>query len=177
MIYKSKFGINKKYKSPNYWKGRGDYSIKGIVIHKTEGTFRSAHNTIMNPKEYKSYHYLINYFGVICQYVSPNNSAWHCGVVYRPYWGEIIENVNPNLYTIGIGLSGFAKDKTPFQQFTALCELIAYLADRYDLNINDDTIVFHREINNKKTCPGYNISKCDVINFSRWFRLSKYTGK
>lgn len=155
-----------KQNSPNYDKGRGLYRPEAIIIHKTEGSFKSCINWFADPNSRVSAHYVIDLDGKTIQMVDENDTAWHAGVVAQPSWRRIKFGTNPNLYTIGIELAGFAKDDTPADQTLALSHLIVDIAQRWNIPIDDQYIVFHREIRATKSCPGDKLSKSLIIFYA-----------
>lgn len=148
-----------KVPSPNRWRGRRGYPVRAIVIHKCEGNIESCLSHTLDPSSLVTYNYIIGERGEVVETVPIEDSAWHAGVVFRPTWRLINDTVNPNLYTIGVSLAGHAANATPFEQYLSLVKLVAYLCHLLNLQPNEDTIVFHREINATKTCPGYKLHK------------------
>lgn len=148
---------------PNFWEGRDSQVVKGIVIHKPEGENAVIIPYLMESATQKSYHYLIAYDGTITQLVDPANSAWHCGGPQGATWPGLIPDVNPNYYTIGIALEGFAAQPHTEAQFKSLYKLVADCCLYAGLAVTADTIVFHKEINDQKTCPGLILNKEVVI--------------
>lgn len=148
---------------PNYWTGRNNNHVKAIVIHKPEGENAVIIPYLMEAATQKSYHFLIGYQGDITKLVDPDNSAWACGGVHSPTWTGIIPDVNPNYYTINIALEGFAAQPHTQAQFQSLYKLVADCALYAGIAITEDTIVFHREIDADKTCPGFLLNKDAVI--------------
>lgn len=144
---------------PNKWDGRNGHEIKAVVIHKPEGEIPSVIDYLMKPETQKSYHFIISYQGQVTRLVDPRDSAWHAGVVDNPTWAGLDPAVNPNYYTVGIALEGFAGQPHTKAQFQALYKLIADVFLYAGLAANDDTIVFHREINGAKSCPGMLLNK------------------
>jgi len=154
-------------KTPNKWFGRNGYNPEAIVIHITEGEFKGAKSWVKNPKSAVSYHYIINKKGKIAQIVKEKNSAWHTGIIKNPRWLFLKTHINPNLYTIGIALSGFAKDKPSLMQIVSASLLVKEIAARHNLEINEHTIIPHNAINADKNCPGPNIDIKTLIYLSR----------
>lgn len=144
---------------PNFWTGRDGHAIKAVVIHKPEGTLPGVIDYLMQPATQKSYHFIISYDGRVTRLVDPENSAWHTGGVVNPTWKDIDPDVNPNYETIGISLEGFAAQDHTKAQFQSLIKLVADCLLYAGLPVNDETIVFHREIDGDKTCPGYLLNK------------------
>lgn len=145
--------------SPNYDHGRGGQTVKAIVIHRAEDTVPSVINYLLAPQTKKSYHYIVARNGLVYQLVDEQNTAWHSGQVTSPTWPDLIPGVNPNQYTIGVAMSGFAYEGVPVEQQDRLLELLAKILIKYDLEPSDATLVFHREIRGDKTCPGKTLNK------------------
>ena len=153
-------------KSPNFDIGRNGYKPEAIVLHKTEGSFISAVGWFQDAKTKVSAHYIIAPTGEIAPMVDENDTAWHAGVIVKPSWKLLKNGINPNLYTIGIELAGYAVDDTPADQALALAELICDIHRRWKIPIDDQHIVFHREIRANKTCPGQRLSKKLIIFYA-----------
>jgi N-acetyl-anhydromuramyl-L-alanine amidase AmpD len=147
----------------NFWKGRNGNIPIAIVLHITEGNLQSALNWLTDPKSSASYHFIVSKEGYIYKLVDPDNTAWHSGVVNNPTWKRIIKNVNPNYYTIGIALEGVKGEKCNYIQFLMLVRLITELLEKYEIEANDQTIIYHREINGSKTCPDIYINKYQIL--------------
>ncbi len=153
---------------PNFAKGRNQRKPTAIVIHKPEGNIDSVIPYLQDPKTEKSYHYVIALDGRIIQLVNPDDTAWHTGVVISPTWRGIVDGVNPNEYTIGIALEGFAASPSTEAQHVALVKLVADLATIYDFPITDESVVFHREIQGEKACPGYFLNKFYICQAAKY---------
>lgn len=147
----------------NYASGRNGRTPLAFVIHKPEGENNSIIPYLQEVSTQKSYHYIIGLNGVVTQLVSPDDTAWASGVVTNPTWPDLIQGANPNEYTINIALEGFAANQETQPQLAALYCLIADLANDYGIALTDLTVVFHREINGAKTCPGFHLNKFDVV--------------
>lgn len=152
--------------SPNKDIGRGNFRPEAIVIHKSEGSFDSCLAWFTDSNSKVSAHYIIGPDGKVINLVDESNTAWHAGVIAQPSWKLIKIATNPNLYTIGIELAGYATDDTPADQTLALAHLIVDIAKRWEIPIDDQHIVFHREIRANKTCPGMYLSKMLIIFYA-----------
>ncbi len=149
--------------SPNKWDGRNGNIVKAIVIHKPEGELPGVINYLMEPATQKSYHFVISYLGQVTRLVSTDDSAWHCGGPEGATWTGLIPDVNPNYYTIGVSLEGFAAQPHTEAQFQSLYKLVADLCLQYGIAPTADTIVYHHEIYAPKTCPGVILNKEAII--------------
>ena len=158
-------------KTNNYTKGRNGYQPKGIVIHIQEGTQEGTIQWFKNPKSQASAHFLVGKNGHIIQMVNTEDTAWHCGVVSHPKWQHIIQGVNPNFYTIGIEFEGTTKDNPTLTQMLSGAQLILVISKKWSIPLNRDFIIPHREIDDQKTCPGYNLGIETLIGMA--FELSK----
>lgn len=145
--------------SPNFKTDRKGYKVKAIVNHVTEGTLQSGLDWIANPKSQVSYHNLVAADGTIYELVKWEHVAWHSGVVIKPTWKGIVAGVNPNLYTVGFAMAGMADDVPPLKQLIGLAALNAKACKQFGLEPTPETIVFHREIQGEKTCPGMHMEK------------------
>lgn len=91
------------------------------------------------------------------------NTAWHAGNVFAPTWPLLKKGVNPNLYTIGISLAGFSKDKCTPKQLPALANLLATLSQKHGIPLDTHHLVFHSEIDKRKSDPGPWVKKEELI--------------
>jgi N-acetyl-anhydromuramyl-L-alanine amidase AmpD len=157
--------------SNNYKKGRGRYKPEAIVIHMAQGTMEGMHSWFNNPASGVSAHYGIGKDGEIHKYVGELNTAWHAGSIAQPRWKKIKENVNPNLYTIGIELAGKYPDKMPTKQKAAVQWLVADICTRWGwIPEWDKTVTSHAYIDgvNRKNDPGPGVSvKRDIADPAR----------
>jgi N-acetylmuramoyl-L-alanine amidase len=158
--------------STNFRPGRSArYKPEAIVIHISEGTLASADAWFQNPKARVSAHYCVGKQGEIHQYVKEEDTAFHAGAVVRAMWRLRKPNVNPNAYTIGIEHEGHAADDPadawPDAQYEASAGLIAEIAGRWGIMIDENHIVLHREIRGDKTCPGPTFDRGRMIDLVR----------
>ncbi len=144
--------------TPNQEYGRRGQTIRGFVIHRPEGSFESAESWIMSPKSQVSYHDMIDTDGTITNFVMPKNTAWHAGLVKDGTADILKYGPNPNFYTIGISLAGFAKDEPTQAQITACAKLISTYAENFNIQLDNNTIIPHHDIRADKLCPGVNVS-------------------
>ena len=157
--------------SPNIEIGRNGHDVIAVVVHKCEGSFGSCVGWLCNKNSKVSAHYVISEEGEVTQLADEKNTAWHAGVVVRHTWKLLKYGVNPNYYTIGIELAGYASNPSSASQKHALAELIAQIAKRTKIKINEETIVWHREIRANKTCPGDWLTKKEIIFFARVYNF------
>lgn len=152
----------RKINSPNFWPGRKGHKPEAIVIHITEGSLQSAIHTIENPANQVSYHWFVARSGKIIKAVEEKNAAWHTGVVVSPTWRKLKPKINPNLYTIGIGLIGKAPQRPTLIQTIFTSWLILKICTRWSIKFDSQTIIPHNWIHGGKTCPGKGI-KVDAL--------------
>lgn len=153
-----------KVETPNCWPDRKGESIRGIVIHCTEGTYESAKSWIVNPQSAVSYNFIVKEDGTPVEFVAPEAAAWANGLTVRPTWRGITPRVNPNLYTLSIAYAGTGAVGPTKAQALMLAGLIAEYAQKFSIPIDALHIIGHNEIRQDKSCPG---KKCNMIAL-RW---------
>ena len=159
----------------NHEVGRKGHAVKALVLHRTEGSFMSGMSWTHDVKSQVSYHFIIDLDGVVYNTVDIKDTAWANGLVTNGTWKGLEKGVNPNLTTISIALSGLAKDKPTDAQVLALTNLMGELSVQVDIPLNENTVVFHREIRADKTCPGVVPSKEILIMFAEAYkRYNRY---
>lgn len=140
--------------SPNFWTGRKGYVPELIVIHIMDGTLSGTDSWFANTASQVSSHYGIGKNGEIHQYVKEEDSAWHAGRIDSPNAKLVKQNVNPNLYTIGIEHEGSSKDVWTEEMKQASAALIQEICQRFKISIDRDHIIGHYQIYSKKPdCP------------------------
>lgn len=147
----------------NFQAGRNDRKVIAYVIHKPEDNLAALIPYLQDPANQVSYNYVIALDGRVICLVQPEDTAWANGGASNPIWTGIIPGVDPNLYTVSIALEGYAAQPSTREQYIALSYLLADLDATYNNGLNNQTVVFHREITDQKTCPGYFIDKFYVI--------------
>ena len=153
--------------SPNQEYLRRGNSIKAFVIHKTEGSFKSAVKWCTDPKAQVSYHFIIDFNGDDICLVMPENTAWHAGLVRNPQKFVEYLGKNPNLTTIGIAMAGYASEPPTASQIAKCAKLINTLAIYYKIELDKKTVIAHNSINAGKTCPGPFVSIDTLLYLSR----------
>jgi N-acetyl-anhydromuramyl-L-alanine amidase AmpD len=153
--------------SPNFTSGRNGEKPQAIVIHIMEGTLSGTDGWFNDKKSKVSAHYGIGTSGEIHQYVKDTDSAWHAGRVDHPAWKNIRKTggsyKNPNLYTLGIEHEGIeTSDWTP-QMYQSSSSLIRELAGKWNIPIDRDHVIGHREIYSIKTCPGEKVDLARLV--------------
>lgn len=126
-----------------------------IVIHISDGCLSSADAWFNNPEAQVSAHYIVAKSGAIHQYVKEEDTAYHAGAPVKPTWKLLRPGVNANWYTIGIEHEGKPEDAWSEEQYQASAELVADVARRWSIPLDEDHIVLHREIHGDRSCPGF----------------------
>lgn len=139
--------------SPNYSK-RGGYRPKIIVIHCTDGYFPSDLEWLRNKDSQVSTHYYISPEGEIYQLVNDHLCAWHAGHIVKPTFKYLKKNTNVNRYSLGIEISLKMPNEILLVQWNKLKELVEQLCISYNIPIDRNHIIGHREIKSIKVCPG-----------------------
>jgi len=151
--------------SPNFWSGRKGYKPEAVVIHIMDGTLAGTDAWFADPASQVSAHFGIGKNGEVHQYVKDEDSAWHAGRIDNPDWKIIkLNNVNPNLYTIGIEHEGKPDDVWADAMKQASAALIKELCSKWQIPIDRDHIIGHYQIFSKKpNCPAKNKQIIDEL--------------
>ncbi len=145
-----------RYPTPNYVEGRQGYRPRAVVVHTNVGSFASTISWFADPESSVSSHYVVALDGQVGQLVAEEDTARHTGRVKDPTVSFLTDD-NPNLYTIGIE---FEDGGDPVgavrsaEQYAAGAALISAAARRWEIPLDRDHVVGHREIYALKTCPG-----------------------
>ena len=151
----------------NFRKGRSNgLKPEAIVIHIICGSLESAKAQFADPAAQVSAHYGVGRDGRVLQFVEEEDTAFHAGIVVSPTWKGIKGGLNPNLYTIGIEHEGQPADDWTDAQYQASAELVAGIAARWQILLDPDHIVLHREIRASKTCPGEKFDRAQLIHLA-----------
>jgi len=151
--------IKKNITTINQWHDRSGFNIKGIVMHSMAGSQNGSIQWFKNKNSKVSAHYCVGQDGDVVLTVEENSAAWHAGNVtankdqapklLKDNWG-----INPNLITIGIEMEDKGKRnwEYPENQYSACVILVADICRRYNIPMDRDHVVMHREIDpfNKK---------------------------
>lgn len=144
--------------------GKRHRLITHIVLHIMDGSLAGTDHWFAMSKAERaaaggvasgsSAHYGVGKNGEIHQYVPDDKIAYHAGRIDNASvslpWG------NPNSYSIGIEHEGRGRDTTlPDALYEASAWLLRQLADKYHLVLDTGTVLLHREIFSRKTCPGH----------------------
>jgi len=103
-----------------------------------------------------SAHYGIGLNGEVHQYVKDDKSAWSNGRVNNPTAKIVLDNLNINQNKISLSIEHEGQDlsKAPEIQLKTSAELIKTLAMKWNIPINREHIIMHKEIYSlKPNCP------------------------
>lgn len=157
----------------NFWKNRKGNSIKFIVVHRTEGTKESNLAWIANPKSQVSYHAIVDEMGEITTIVPDQYSAWHAGKIVKPTSEHAKSGTNPNLRSLGIGITGMSKETPTLQQILRVSQWIAEKCTIHNIPIDRKHIIEHNEIRGDKTCPGSQVDTQALVYLVKILAASK----
>jgi len=117
-----------------------------------------------------SAHFVVGENGEVVQCVKTKDAAWHAGVVKNPTWTQIKKKVNPNLYTVGVELAGYAGKPAPFVQHLAVASLVEEIAARWGISLDKYHIIPHHAIRSDKSCPGLGVDIAWIIERAKIIR-------
>lgn len=139
----------------NFEQGRRGREIIGIVLHTMVGTLEGTYQWFNNLEAKASSHYGIGLDGRVWQFVKEEDTAWHVGNNYNPTW-KLFDGTNANFYTIGIEHEdkGQPDAERTEKQYEASGKLVRDICHRWNIPINREHIIGHREIYARKSCPG-----------------------
>jgi N-acetylmuramoyl-L-alanine amidase len=142
--------------TPNLVAGRGGRVPLGIVVHTTHGSFSGTADWFSRPESGVSAHYLVGLDGRVAQFVDESDTARHARSVSNPT-ASLYDGTDPNRYTVGIefedGGDPAGVERTA-AQYSSGAELIAAIAGRWGFPADRDHVIGHRELTDRKTCPG-----------------------
>ena len=151
-----------------YYSSRGNYNVDLVVIHTTVGYYEGTIRYFQSNDRKVSAHYIVKEDGgEVCQMVNESFAAHHAGIVSNPN-PKYYKNTNPNFYSIGIENADNNQpaswDRTG--QYKALAILVRDICKRHSIPIDRNHICGHRELYDKKTCPG-NIDVDKVVKLAQ----------
>ena len=73
----------------------------------------------------------------------------------------------PKLLTIGIEHEGYKDSEWTDAMYDSCTELFAIIAGRWDIPVDRDHIIGHREIYSLKSCPGSRVSIGKIIEMAK----------
>jgi N-acetyl-anhydromuramyl-L-alanine amidase AmpD len=165
-------------KSPNYWSGHNDKTVKAAVIHVTGGKkgdeYPNAVSWLSDRTSGVSAHFVVSQAGDITQLVSIYDSAWANGASYKngqwydpegnaitPAWVGMTIPTNPNWTTISLETARQSSDPMSTAMFNAVVRILQWIASEFNWTyIAHNNIVGHNEISpvSRPYCPGPNVS-------------------
>jgi len=139
---------------------RGVKEIDMVVIHIAQGSYSGTVRWFKNRHSNVSAHYVVGARGKIAQCVRNEDIAWHAG------------NWQYNKKSIGIEHSGYASSPGAFQgKYRTSAKLSAYLARRYNIPVDKDHFVLHRNVPGvNKSCPGPYFEYDKYLNLVRRYK-------
>ncbi len=154
--------------SSNYYKDRHAYLPEAIVMHRLDRSLESTDDLFAQPGAGISLHYAVGTTGEIHQYVHDADTAWHCGKVYAPSWKGLKSVspgtfINPNYYTIGIGVETFPGTEISQLVYLTVAELIRSLCLKWNIPAGPDHIVAHSAINSGVNSPGNSVNFAKLL--------------
>jgi N-acetylmuramoyl-L-alanine amidase-like protein len=112
--------------------------INYIIIHDTEGSYRSAISTFQNPTSYVSANYVIRSSdGAVTEMVPPKDVSWGAGDWYV------------NMHAISIENEGFAAQGSTWYSgamYKSDAALVRYLAAEYGIPLDREHILGHEDV-------------------------------
>ena len=121
------------------------------------GTLAGTDAWFSKPESQTSSNYGVGFNGEIHQYVDDNNMAWANGGVKSPTAQIVIDNPNVNQNKISLSIENEGTDlaKAPEAQLVALVELIKSISAKYNIPLDRNHIIGHRELNalGRPNCP------------------------
>ena len=118
-------------------RSRHGYRPEAIVVHVVETDLAETA---------RSFHYGIADNGEIQQYVEDEATAFHLGKIARSRWDLFKPGVDANYYTIGIAYTSASNQPWSDKAYQANTDLIARIAQRWNLPVDRNHVVGHYEI-------------------------------
>lgn len=144
--------------TPNSIPGREGESPRAIVLHTTVGSWEGALDWFARHDSGVCAHYVVALDGRVAQLVDEGDTARHAGRVLDPAAHLVRESeANPNLFTIGIEFEDGGRPfdvERPAAQYAAGARLVAGACARWDIPLDRDHVIGHREVYAAKECPG-----------------------
>jgi glycosyltransferase involved in cell wall biosynthesis len=146
-------------RSPNFSEGRGGEVPRAVVVHTTDGSFGAAARWFEQPESGVSAHYVVGLDGRVAQFVREADTARHAGRVLRPSAAIAADAAadGVNAFTIGIEFEdggdpmGVARSG---RQYDTGAQLLAEISSRWDIPLDREHVIGHRELFAAKDCPG-----------------------
>ena len=143
-----------------------------IVIHHTGGNDIDA-----SAQQIHEWHQNQDWVGIGYHFVIRKDGTIERG---RPEWAVGSHAYGENWHTLGIHLSGAMDKVQPTEkQIESCAHLVAYLCDEYEIPIDREHIVGHREVNDDTSCPGENLfAKMDlIVSKAAWYAAKQDDGE
>lgn len=147
-----------------------------IVIHHTG----NPADDDLSAEQIHASHLALGWSGIGYHYVIRKDGTVEIG---RPEWSVGAHAYGHNCNTIGIMLCGNFEYATPtIEQIEAVSALVAWLAEKYEVSISDETVIGHRDLI-PTVCPGKNLySELRVIRgkaiwYQQHYKDGRYDGK
>ena len=150
----------------NFRVGRiGGYKPEVIVLHISTASAQSCISWFADPASQVSSNYLVGLDGQVYQFVKDEDTAWAQGRVDHPTSKIVISRpgVNPNAFSLSIEHEGKDLSHGAQAQLQASANLVASLCAKWNIPLNRDYVIGHREIFSLKTCPSENLGVIDSI--------------
>ncbi|MHA5051862.1 N-acetylmuramoyl-L-alanine amidase [Streptomyces sp. SD15] len=113
-----------------------DYRVDRVIIHVTQGGYRSAVKVFQDPGHGAAAHYIVRKDGHIAQMIRELDVAFHAG------------NREYNERSVGIEHEGFVEEASSFTDamYEASARLTARICARYDIPVDREHIIGHVEV-------------------------------
>jgi hypothetical protein len=146
---------------------RSASSVRLVVVHVTEGSYRGTIRWFRNPRARASANYVVGRDGRVAHMVPDSDVAWHAG------------NGWVNAHSIGIEHEGYAELDGTFTdaEYRASAHLLATLLRRYHLPADRGHVIGHNEVPdpNRRGFFGGFAHHTDPGAFWDWPRYMTYT--
>jgi hypothetical protein len=113
-----------------------DYGIDRVIIHVTQGGYRSAVKAFQDPEHAAAAHYIVRKDGRVTQMVRELDVAFHAG------------NREYNERSVGIEHEGFVEYASTFTDamYEASARLAAAICGRYGIPVDREHIIGHAQV-------------------------------
>ncbi|MBK6010881.1 N-acetylmuramoyl-L-alanine amidase [Streptomyces sp. MBT53] len=113
-----------------------DYGIDRVVVHVTQGSFRSAVKVFQDPAHGAAAHYIVREDGHITQMIRELDVAFHAG------------NREYNERSVGIEHEGFVEEASSFTDamYASSARLTAAICRRYGIPVDRKHVIGHVEV-------------------------------
>jgi N-acetyl-anhydromuramyl-L-alanine amidase AmpD len=160
-----------------------------VVLHIAEGNFAGTVSWLQDASQNpgSSAHFVVGKSGEIAQLVSVHDGAWGNGLCWshghwatpdcaekdNPGWADIVQGVNPNLYTISIEHEGHTGEALTPAMKAATVRLLKWIAGVFHMTyVPGHTLIGHCDIDpvRRSHCPG------SAFNFNEIAQAANATG-